>query len=157
MLMLPPSLHSLQSVCCRVTEILGVFLCTRNAEDTPGPPNISGSMWPNLVKVLLTQVSVHYRQQPPPLPYQISGLTVLELWINLSDLNDGWNLNELGRNQSGKHLQWAGRLKQTSIEQPRVANICHNLKMFKHNTTNKLSAFPLNKTIDFSLLLFNLY
>ena len=46
-------------------DFRSIFVLHRNVEDTPGPPNISGSMWPNLVKVFSTQVSVHYRQEPP--------------------------------------------------------------------------------------------
>ena len=53
--------------------------------------------------------------QGGPSPYQISGLTVLELWINLSDLNDGENLNEFWTNQSAKHLQWVGGKAEASI------------------------------------------
>ena len=43
----------------------GIFVLHQKCGGHTWPPNISGSMWPNLVKVLQSQVSVHYRQEPP--------------------------------------------------------------------------------------------
>ena len=135
-------------VAVRVTEVLGVFLCcTRNAEATPGHPIflvLCGQIWSRCSKARWVSIT----GRSPPLPYQISGLTVLEMWIDLSDLNDGWDLNEFSTNQSAKHLQWAGRLKQTSIEQTRVASTRHIL--ISTSISKRLSSFLPNTTIDFS-------
>ena len=143
MLVLPTCLHSLQSVCCRVTEILGVFLsCTEMWRTHLALPIflvLCGQIWSRCSRPRWVSIT----GRSPPLPYQIFGLTVLEMWINLSDLNDGWDLNEFSTNQSAKHLQWAATLKQTSIEETRKASTRHII------ISKKFSAFLPNKAIVF--------